>query len=61
MASKSPIITPELIDYLERMFPDRCPEPMDPERNIWMAAGAVGVVRHLKRLLEEQEENILEV
>lgn len=60
MASKAPIINPELIEYLETMFPDRVPDVQDPDRNIWMAVGAVSVVRHLKMLLKEQEKNILE-
>lgn len=60
LVASKPIITPELIEYLEEHFPDRVPDPMDPDRDIWMAVGGVRVVRHLKRMLKDQEENILE-
>ncbi len=60
MGSNQPIIDQRLIDYLDLLYPDRCPDVLDPERSIWMDAGSVRVVRHLKQLLKEQEENLLE-
>lgn len=56
---KLPYVEEGLLDYLQRLFPDLCPEPSQSEREIWMNRGAVGVVRHLKLLLEQQRENML--
>lgn len=60
MASDKPIITRELIEYLDRLYPDKAPDVMTPDRDIWMDAGSVRVVRHLRSVLEEQEQNVLE-
>jgi hypothetical protein len=48
-----PLITPELIDYLDYVFPDRAPSPDQPADVIY---GSVSVVRHLKMKFDEQEE-----
>lgn len=59
MESKTPYIDEKLVEFLEEHYPDRCPEPDDTDREIWMNRGAVGVVRHLRRLFTEQNENLL--
>ena len=59
MESKIPYIADELLDYLQRLYPDRCPEPAQAERDIWINRGAVGVVRHLSAIHKEQRENML--
>ena len=61
MASKPPVIDRRLIEYLEALYPDRCPDPGLSDREIWMAVGAAQVVRHLRHILEESENNILEM
>lgn len=55
-----PIITPSLIDYLDSMYPDVAPTLDTPIDKVRYNSGQVSVVRHLKRLLEEQSNNILE-
>lgn len=57
--NKIPFIEDGLLQYLERAFPDRSPDPDETDRKIWMNRGAVDVVRHLKRLHKEQRENML--
>lgn len=59
MEFKVPFITDELLDYLQRIYPDKAPDPEKSDREIWMIVGAVGVVRHLRRIHEEQRENML--
>lgn len=59
MEFKTPQITDGLLEYLQRVYPDKAPEPTDTDREIWINRGAAGVVRHLKRLHQEQRENIL--
>jgi len=49
----------KLIEYLEKQFPDKSPEVNDSERLIWIKVGQASVVRHLKKELEIQDENIL--
>lgn len=51
---KIPSFTKEQIEYLNALYPERCPEKSWTEREIWIAAGARGVVRHLNRLFDEQ-------
>jgi len=58
---KLPYIEDGLLDYLQRLYPDKAPEPNQTDREIWMSRGAVGVVRHLALLHKEQRENMLGV
>jgi hypothetical protein len=53
------LITQELLDYLEQQFPNKSPELNDSERTIWFKAGQSSVVRYLKQLNDEQNNNIL--
>jgi hypothetical protein len=54
-----PLISQELIDYLDAQFPDKCPNISDSKRKIWVGVGASLVVKHLQRIKEDQHENIL--
>lgn len=54
-----PFITDELLEYLERLYPDKAPDPSNTDREIWMNVGAAGVVRHIRRIYKEQRENML--
>ena len=60
MESKLPVIDQALLDYLERMFPDRCPDINNDMSVVWFKAGAASVARHLRAVYEQQNENILE-
>jgi hypothetical protein len=55
---KLPYIEDGLLDYLQRLYPDKCPEPAQSEREVWMNRGAAGVVRHLTMLHKDQRENM---
>jgi hypothetical protein len=39
------------------MYPHRCPDPKDPEREIWMKAGERRVVDVLRSKFNEAQEN----
>lgn len=56
--SSLPKVTRDLIDYLERLFPDQSPSLKEDERKIWFKAGQVDVVRTLKNILEENSGNV---
>lgn len=60
MVSKLPVVDEPLLDYVERMFPDRCPTLEDDEKTVWFKAGAASVARHLRAVHNQQNENILE-
>lgn len=56
---KLPVIDKNLLDYLESIYPDTLPNITIPERELWVNVGSVQVVRHLKSIYEEQNNNIL--
>ena len=53
------MISQELIDYLEKQFPDKSPDLNDNERKVWFKAGQSSVVSHLKKILNDKENNML--
>lgn len=55
-----PNIPEDLLKFLDETYPERCPDPQSSERQIWMQVGARSVVRHLKRLYQEQNDNLME-
>jgi hypothetical protein len=63
MKSSPPTVSPALdkaiIEWLEAVFPDRCPDPSFSDRQVWMAVGEQRVIRKLRAELEKQQENSL--
>lgn len=57
---RTPAVSKELLAFLDRVFPDRCPTLDMSDRQIWMAAGASNVVRCLRKAYEEQSNRVLE-
>lgn len=57
--SEIPKIDKSLIDILDRNFPDKAPDISATDREVWVRVGAVMVVRFLKAIKDEQDENIL--
>lgn len=55
------MISDKLIKYLEGKFPDKSPDLNDTEKEIWVKVGQVSVVKHLKNLQEDQENNPLDI
>ena len=58
-SAPKPRISNELLKYLQDMWPDKAPEPDATMRDVWMAVGAVSVVRHFQHLHKQQQENDL--
>jgi len=59
---ETPLIREDFLEYLNSQFPDVALDQNqieDSERTIWFRAGQVSVVRHLRRVFEDQQENIL--
>jgi len=54
-----PYVDKELIEWLERIYPDRTPSIEMTDREIWVQRGNVNVVLKLRDLYEEQIKNSL--
>ena len=54
--SKSPIISKELISYVEGLFPEKCADLKDTDRESIYKSGQRSVVNHLieKRKLQQE-------
>lgn len=50
-----PHVPKELVEYLERIFPDRCPAVDVSDRDVWLDAGSARVVRHLRKAWADQD------
>lgn len=56
-AYKCPVIKEELIKYLDGLFPDKCPELKETEKEVFYKAGQRSVVNHLLNQFKIQQEN----
>lgn len=54
-----PNIEKALIDYLSEQFPDQVPNITDSDREVGAKIGEQRIIRHLKGIYEEQNENII--
>lgn len=59
MADRIPYVDPALVDYVSRVFPDKCPDEADSNRAIWIAVGAQRVVKHLRNRVNIQSKQAL--
>ena len=54
-----PTVPEALLKELDRLFPERCPDPNLSDREVWIKVGQREVVRFLLKKFEIQNENIL--
>ena len=54
---KTPLISEELINYLEQLFPDKCADLKDTEKEVFYKSGQRAVVNHLIEQFKIQGEN----
>ena len=54
---KTPLISEELINYLEQLFPDKCADLKDTEKEVFYKSGQRSVVYHLIEQFKIQGEN----
>lgn len=52
-----PPLTLQLVEALDKRFPDRCARPEMTEREIWIEAGARKVIALLYETLRRQEQD----
>lgn len=55
-----PVVSKELLEELEKRFPDRCPELSASIDEIRFKSGQVSVVLFLRSIFDNQNRNILE-
>jgi len=53
---KTPFISNELIEFLDKSYPERCPEKSWSDREIWFKAGERNLVRRLIQMHADQIE-----
>jgi hypothetical protein len=58
--NKFPLVPKELLEELEKRFPDRLPNWNEPIEQVRFKTGQVNVVRLLRHQFELQNQNILE-
>ena len=46
----------ETVEGLDKLFPERCPSPIEDEKRMWMYAGKRELVRNLIKCFELQKE-----
>lgn len=51
-----PLSVEQLVEDLDKMIPERCPNEEDSERAIWIYSGKRSIVRYLKVLLDEERK-----
>lgn len=56
---KPPSFTKEQVEYLNKLYPERCPEAEWSDRKIWISVGERRVVRMINKLFEEHLERQL--
>ena len=54
---QKPVISKELIEYLDRLFPNQCADIKDTEKEIYYKSGQRSVVNHLIEQSKIQWEN----
>lgn len=53
-----PVIDKELLNMLDMLFADKCPDLDDEDRTIWFQAGCAHVVKVLTSVYREQQDNL---
>jgi len=51
-----PALSQELINKLDKLFPDKCPLLTDDDRVVWYKAGQRSVITYLQQTYDDQLE-----
>jgi hypothetical protein len=55
-----PILSKDLIDKLDKLYPDKCPLLTDDDRMVWFKVGQRSVINYLQQIYDEQlQDNII--
>ena len=55
-----PLISEAMINRLEQLYPDKCPDLTNTEKDVWFKSGQVSVIRFLRQIYNDKlQQNIL--
>ena len=54
---ETPLLNEELIDYLDNLFPEKCADLTQNDKEIFYQSGQGSVVKHLIEKYKSQQEN----
>jgi hypothetical protein len=55
-----PTLSKDLIDKLDKLYPDKCPLLTDDDRMVWFKVGQRSVINYLQQIYDEQlQDNII--
>jgi hypothetical protein len=55
-----PALSQDLINKLDKLFPDKCPLLTDTEREVWYKVGQRSVINYLQQTYDDQlQDNIV--
>jgi hypothetical protein len=54
---ETPLLNEELIDYLDNLFPEKCADLTQNDKEIFYQSGQRSVVKHLIEKYKSQQEN----
>ena len=55
-----PALSKDLIDKLDKLYPDKCPLLTDDDRMVWFKVGQRSVSNYVQQIYDEQlQENIV--
>ena len=55
-----PALSKDLIDKLDKLYPDKCPQLTDDDRMVWFKTGQRSVINYLQQIYDEQlQDNII--
>ena len=53
-------LSKDLIDKLDKLYPDKCPLLTDDDRLVWFKVGQRSVINYLQQIYDEQlQDNII--
>lgn len=55
---KTPTISKELVDWLEKTFPNRCPKITETDREVWVYVGKQELIEHIRSLYLHQSAQL---
>lgn len=58
---KNPIIPEQLLEWLQQLYPSKCPTLDMTDRDIWFYAGSRAVVEKLQNHFDSQQKRLEEV
>jgi hypothetical protein len=55
-----PALSKDLIDKLDKLYPDKCPLLTDDDRMVWFKVAQRSVINYLQQIYDEQlQDNII--